>query len=138
MHGFLAIDPRVAIVRHEALAAPDSLPPNSGALKVVVALALYDQVVNAGQFGINLRGNSVRLAVLGGCETGRRDGVNAWSGIAPALIKQQIPAAIANQANPTGCDWGVACSTCATPMACSSTAPPTSMCASRPPIRPTR
>ncbi|HJZ48045.1 MAG TPA: hypothetical protein VKE41_12795, partial [Roseiflexaceae bacterium] len=27
----------------------------------------------------------------------RRDGVNVWSGIAPALIKQQIPAVIANQ-----------------------------------------
>jgi len=173
MDGFLGLDPRVAIVRHEALAAPGSLPPTSGALKVVAALAsaeglpplnlakeqanlqqafagqagitpvfltdatldevqsaiagaaifhfaghamfsremtdlpgtysgvgslaLYDQAVNAEQLGINLRGNGVRLAVLGGCETGRRDGVNVWSGIAPALIKQQIPAVIANQ-----------------------------------------
>ena len=60
-------------------------------------LALYDQAVDAEQLGINLRGNGVRLAVLGGCETGRRDGVNVWSGIAPALIKQQIPAVLANQ-----------------------------------------
>jgi hypothetical protein len=173
MDGFLALDPRVAIVRHEALAAPDSLPLTTGTLKVVAALAsaeglppldltkeqadlqhafadqpgiaptyltdatldeiqaaiagaaifhfaghgvfnrqmgdlpgtytgvgsiaLYDQAVNAEQLGINLRGNGVRLAVLGGCETGRRDGVNVWSGIAPALIKQQIPAVIANQ-----------------------------------------
>jgi hypothetical protein len=173
MDGFLALDPRVAIARHEALPAPPSLPLASGALKVVAALAsaeglpqldlgkeqsdlkaafegqdgiepvfledatldevqaaiagaaifhfaghgvfnrqmgdlpgtytgvgslaLYDQAVSAEQLGINLRGNGVRLAVLGGCETGRRDGVNVWSGIAPALIKQQIPAVIANQ-----------------------------------------
>ncbi|KPV49477.1 hypothetical protein SE17_32420, partial [Kouleothrix aurantiaca] len=61
------------------------------------ALAFYDQSVDAEQLGINLRGQSVRLAVLGGCETGRRDGVNVWSGVAPALVKQQIPAVIANQ-----------------------------------------
>jgi CHAT domain len=173
MDGFLALDPRVAIVRHEALPAPASLPLTSGALKIVAALAsaeglpqldlskeqrdlkaafegqagiapvfledatldevlsaipgaevfhfaghgvfsrqmgdlpgtytgtgklaLYDQAVDAEQLGINLRGNGVRLAVLGGCETGRRDGVNVWSGIAPALIKQQIPAVLANQ-----------------------------------------
>jgi hypothetical protein len=163
----------VAIVRHEALAAPDSLPPTSGVLKVVAALAsaeglppldlareqadlqqafagqagiapvflsdatldelqaaipgaaifhfaghgvfdrqmgdlpgtytgigklaLYDQMVDAEQLGINLRGNGVRLAVLGGCETGRRDGVSVWSGVAPALVKQQLPAVVANQ-----------------------------------------
>jgi len=173
MDGFLALDPRVAIVRHEALPAPASLPLTSGPLKVVAALAsaeglpqldlskeqsdlkaafdgqagiapvfladatldevqaaivgaeifhfaghgvfsrqmgdlpgtytgtgklaLYDQAVDAEQLGINLRGNGVRLAVLGGCETGRRDGVNVWSGIAPALVKQQIPAVLANQ-----------------------------------------
>jgi hypothetical protein len=68
-----------------------------GTYSGVGSLALYDQAVNAEQLGINLRGNGVRLAVLGGCETGRRDGVNVWSGIAPALIKQQIPAVIANQ-----------------------------------------
>jgi hypothetical protein len=173
MDGFLMLDPRVAIVRHEVLPAPPSLPLTSGPLKIVAALAsaeglpqldlskelndlkaafdgqpeiqpvfledatldevqsaiagaevfhfaghgvfnrqmgdlpgtytgagklaLYDQAVDAEQLGINLRGNGVRLAVLGGCETGRRDGVNVWSGIAPALVKQQIPAVLANQ-----------------------------------------
>jgi hypothetical protein len=173
MYGFLMLDPRVSIARHEVLPAPDSLPLTNGPLKVVAALAsaeglpqldlskeqrdleaafdgqpeiqpvfledatldeiqqaiagaevfhfaghgvfsrqmgdlpgtytgtgklaLYDQAVDAEQLGINLRGNGVRLAVLGGCETGRRDGVNVWSGIAPALIKQQIPAVLANQ-----------------------------------------
>ncbi len=173
MDGFLALDPRVAIVRHEALAVPDSLPLAQEPLRVVAALAsaeglppldlareqadlqeafasqpgiapvwlpdatldellaalpgtaifhfaghgvftrqmadqpgtytgtgalaFYDQSVDAEQLGINLRGQGVRLAVLGGCETGRRDGVNVWSGVAPALVKQQLPAVIANQ-----------------------------------------
>src|SRR5262245_4996528 len=39
MDGFLVLDPRVALVRHEALPAPPSLPLTSGPLKVVAALA---------------------------------------------------------------------------------------------------
>ena len=173
MDGFLALDPRIAIVRHEteALAAPGA--PLAGDIKVVVALAsaqgfaeldleqeqsdleqafegnpalkpvflpdatlseilsnsdgagvfhfaghgtfeqglaetpgtvsgagkiaLEDQFVPAEQLEINLRGRGIRLAVLGGCETGRRDGVYTWSGIAPALVKGEIPAVVANQ-----------------------------------------
>ena len=60
-------------------------------------LAFDDQFVEAEQLGINLRGNGIRLAVLAGCETGRRDGVNVWSGVAPALVKAGIPAVVANQ-----------------------------------------
>jgi len=173
MDGFLALDPRVAIVRHEVLAAPLlSLPLLSGDIKVVAALAssggpqlnlakeradleeafagqpginpiflpdatldeiqaaipesgifhfaghgmydrkqsdlpgvytgigsiaLVDQNVDAEQLGINLRGCGVRLAMLGGCETGRREGIYVWSGIVPALIKAGIPAVVANQ-----------------------------------------
>lgn len=40
---------------------------------------------------------SLRLVVLGACETGRRDGVNVWSGIAPALMRVGIPAVVAMQ-----------------------------------------
>lgn len=173
MDGFLALDPKVAIVRHEALLAPTSLPQARGTIKVVVALAsaldlppldlarekqdieealrdqpgiqavyvedatldkllpvlpgagifhfaghgvftremadlpgtysgvgalaLGDEFVTAEQLSINLRNNGVRLAVLAGCETGRRDGINVWSGIAPALVKSEIPAVVANQ-----------------------------------------
>ena len=173
MDGFLALDPRVAIIRHEVLPAPAPLPQVPGVIKIVAALAsgenlplldlkqekkdlketfdnqpgidsviltdatlddvlaaipgadvfhfaghgaferkmsdlpgvysgdgylaLYDQFVDAEQLGVNLRGNGVRLAVLGGCETGRRDGVSVWSGIAPALVKMEIPAVVANQ-----------------------------------------
>jgi hypothetical protein len=173
MDGFLALDPRVAIVRHEALAAPIA-PTKAGPIRLTAAfaanpdlpaldlareeanlkaalrkqpgieptilkdatlatvqdaiqqgaaifhfaghgvytremsdapgvysgtglLAFDDQFVDAEQLGVNLRGNGIRLAVLAGCETGRRDGVNVWSGVAPALVKAEIPAVVANQ-----------------------------------------
>jgi len=179
MNGFLSLDPRVAIIRHEALPTPSPLPSATGPIKIVAALAsgmnlpplnldqekadlqesfkgqatfdgqagieamildnatlddlltaipgadvfhfaghgafdrkmsdlpgiysgegflaLHDQLVEAEQLGINLQGNGVRLALLGGCETGRRDGVSVWSGIAPALVQAEIPAVVANQ-----------------------------------------
>jgi hypothetical protein len=173
MDGFLALDPRVAIIRHEVLPAPAPLPGLGGDIKMVAALAsaeglppldlskeksdlqkafkdqpgvhvqyleeatldelqaavpgagifyfaghgvftrqmgdipgtysgigslaLEGDTVAADQLGINLRGNGIRLAVLGGCETGRRDAVSVWSGIAPALVKAEIPAVVANQ-----------------------------------------
>lgn len=173
MDGFLALDPRIAIVRHEMLAAPVAEPALSGDIKVVTALAqaeglpelkldeemkllnealrgldgirvepcrnatlsklqpflpgagvfhfaghgdftrqmgarpgtytgvgflaFGDERIDAEQMGINLRGQGIRLAVLAGCHTGRRAGVSVWSGIAPALVKMEIPAVVANQ-----------------------------------------
>jgi hypothetical protein len=44
-----------------------------------------------------LNGSAVRLAVLGACETGRRGEECAWSGIAPALARVNIPAVVAMQ-----------------------------------------
>jgi hypothetical protein len=44
-----------------------------------------------------LRDSGIRLAVLGACDTGRRGGEDAWSGVAPALTRQRIPAVIGNQ-----------------------------------------
>jgi CHAT domain len=61
------------------------------------ALAFQDQQVDAEQLGVNLHGRQVRLAVLAGCETARREGLSVWSGIAPALTKVDIPAVVANQ-----------------------------------------
>jgi hypothetical protein len=60
-------------------------------------LALYDDLVGGEDVGVTLLGSGVRLAVLGGCETGRRGGISVWSGIAPSLIKARIPAVVANQ-----------------------------------------
>jgi len=173
MDGFIALDPRVAIVRHEKLPVPADLGPLSGDIKVLVALAsgaglplldlakektdlegtlaaqsglalsfledatlddvlaaipgtgvfhfaghgrfnwqmgdmpgtysgsgalaLHDQDVDSERLGQSLQGEGVRLAVLGGCETGRRDGISVWSGIAPALVKRNVPAVVANQ-----------------------------------------
>jgi hypothetical protein len=49
------------------------------------------------KLALTLRVAGVRVVVMGGCETGRRDGVNAWSGVAPALMRVGIPAAVAMQ-----------------------------------------
>lgn len=47
---------------------------------------------------VNLQGRGVRLAVLGACEGARRDRFNPWTGIAPALVRGGLPAAVAMQA----------------------------------------
>lgn len=39
----------------------------------------------------------VRVAVLGACESGRRDGFSPWTGVAPALIKEGIAAVVGMQ-----------------------------------------
>jgi hypothetical protein len=45
-----------------------------------------------------LLGNSgVRLVVLNACESGRCNGQMVWSGVAPALTRENIPAVVANQ-----------------------------------------
>lgn len=49
------------------------------------------------KLALNLKGRGVRLVVLGACEGGRRDGVNAWSGVAPALTRAGIPAVVGMQ-----------------------------------------
>jgi hypothetical protein len=175
MAGFLALDPRVAIVRHEALPIPAPPPRATGDIAVLAALAsplnlnldpldldreerdlqqalsqqagvqlkvlknanlddvekalpsarvlhfaghgmfeqqsgsapgtvtgagalaLDDGLVDAEKLGVLLRGNQVQLVVLGGCETGRRAGRYVWGGIAPALVRFELPAVVANQ-----------------------------------------
>jgi hypothetical protein len=51
----------------------------------------------AEKLAANLRGRGVRLAVLGACLSSRRDNVNPWTGIAPALTRAGIPAVIGMQ-----------------------------------------
>jgi hypothetical protein len=51
----------------------------------------------AGTLALNLKDRNVRLAVLGACEAGRRDPVNAWTGVAPALTLAGIPAVVGMQ-----------------------------------------
>jgi CHAT domain-containing protein len=53
--------------------------------------------MSAEQLALTLRARGVRLAVLGACESGRRDNGRVWSGVAPALMKLGIGAAVAYQ-----------------------------------------
>jgi hypothetical protein len=57
----------------------------------------YSYPFPAENLALTLRGAGVRVVVLGACESGRRDGVNAWSGVAPALMRTGIPGAVAMQ-----------------------------------------
>jgi hypothetical protein len=60
-------------------------------------LAFQDELVDAEQLGVNLHQRNIQLAVLGGCETGRRVGEYTAGSIAVALARAQIPAVVANQ-----------------------------------------
>ena len=56
------------------------------------------RLVSAETLAMNLNGRGIRLAVLGACNSGRRDAINAWTGVAPALIKKaSIPAVVGMQ-----------------------------------------
>lgn len=56
-----------------------------------------ERLFSSGDLALSLRGSRVLLVVLGACEGGRRDGVNAWSGVAPALTRAGIPAVVGMQ-----------------------------------------
>ena len=170
--GFLALDPRISLVRHEALGIPGDLDSTPRTRRVVAAMAcpeepgyapldldqeqanleealsglpnlklvpvldatiqalkdkleegadifhfaghgLFKQTAQGESFGsiegegelafvtaegtaagipaaqlaVNLQGHGVQLAVLGACQTGRRDGQNVWSGTVAALME---------------------------------------------------
>jgi hypothetical protein len=51
----------------------------------------------AGKLASLLHASQVRLAVLTACETGETDQINAWTGVAPALIQAGIPAVVGMQ-----------------------------------------
>jgi CHAT domain len=53
--------------------------------------------LSAGNLALKLQQAGVRVAVLGACKTGRRDGISAWTGVAPALIERGIGAVVAMQ-----------------------------------------
>jgi CHAT domain len=46
---------------------------------------------------VNLGNAGVRLVVLGACNSASRDAGGAWSGVAPALVRENIPAVVAMQ-----------------------------------------
>jgi hypothetical protein len=49
------------------------------------------------QLAVVLGNAGVRLAVLGACNSAARDVGGAWTGVAPALVRQNIPAVLAMQ-----------------------------------------
>jgi hypothetical protein len=53
--------------------------------------------LSAEQLGVNLLGQGAQLAVLGACDSGRRDQADAWSGVATELIGAGVPAVVAMQ-----------------------------------------
>jgi CHAT domain-containing protein len=61
------------------------------------SISLLDGNIDAEQLGITLRGNGIRLAVLGACKTATRDAKSVWGGIAPVLCRCDVPAVVANQ-----------------------------------------
>lgn len=61
---------------------------------------------NASQLANLLGDQGVRLAVLGACDGGRRDELNHWTGVAPALVRERVPAVVAMQDSIR--DWNAA------------------------------
>ncbi len=55
------------------------------------------QAFKAADLAKELQAAGVRLAVIGACQTGRRDGVSPWSGVAPALLEAGLGAVVAMQ-----------------------------------------
>jgi len=53
--------------------------------------------VDVGTLGLELRSKGIRLVVLNACEAAKRDPVTPWAGIAPALVRQGIPAVVGMQ-----------------------------------------
>jgi len=49
------------------------------------------------QLASSLGHAGVRLVVLGACQSGQRDEGGAWTGVAPALVRENIPAVVAMQ-----------------------------------------
>ena len=55
------------------------------------------EVVPADRLAEMVQAKGVRLAVLGACDTGRRDDHNVWGGVAAALVARGVPAVVAMQ-----------------------------------------
>ena len=53
--------------------------------------------MSAEDLAMTLQRAGVRLAVLGACESARRDNISSWTAVAPALVRRGLPAAVAMQ-----------------------------------------
>lgn len=75
----------------------EQMGASPGEVIATATLGFDDKWVKADQLALNLRDSGVRLAVLGACNSGRREGKNPWAGIASMLVKTGVPAVVANQ-----------------------------------------
>ncbi len=78
------------------------LGPTPGTTEGKGVLVLDDgygdpQPIEAGELAVQLRQAGVRVAVLGACQSGRRDDVNVWSSVAAALLKAGLGAVVGMQ-----------------------------------------
>jgi len=80
------------------------IDPATGEPKGIGGIVLLDNLetkapnfLSADALARELSAAGVRVAILGACRTGRRDGISAWTGVAPALIKMGIPIVVAMQ-----------------------------------------
>lgn len=99
-HGTFAPHGGDAIATHHLAPVADPVTDQPSPTTGVGMLIFEDASGNSYPFpAIKLAQNlaTVRVVVLGACETGRRDGVNIWSGVAPALMSVGVPAAVAMQ-----------------------------------------
>lgn len=77
--------------------SPAGPPVGAGVLVLAGGEGGAPRLLGAGELALLLQRAGVRVAVLGACESGRRDGVSAWTGIAPALVERGVPAVVAMQ-----------------------------------------
>ncbi|MFK7802507.1 MAG: CHAT domain-containing protein [Anaerolineae bacterium] len=75
----------------------ETMGASPGETIATATLGFDDAWIKAEQFAISLRDSGVRLAMIGACNSGRREGKNPWAGIATMLVKTGIPAVVANQ-----------------------------------------
>lgn len=75
---------------------PDGRLLKKGRIILETAEAESDRF-ESGQLAVVLRQGGVRLVVLGACESAARDAGGAWTGVAPALVREEIPAVVAMQ-----------------------------------------
>jgi hypothetical protein len=53
--------------------------------------------LSSGELAVMLAGAGTRLVVLGACQSAARDAHGPWSGVAPALVRNDMPAVVAMQ-----------------------------------------
>jgi CHAT domain len=98
-------NPRVADLQGALLRGADlfhfaghgGLAHGSGYLALPAEEADAVERLSADRLANLLRQAGVRVAVLGACESGRRDGISPWDGVATALVGAQVAAVVAMQ-----------------------------------------